>query len=129
MIQSIIIDDNKEAAEKLSQSLNKYSEIQVMGIANNGMGGLDLIDKFSPNVLFLDIELPDISGLDFLDHLGNRNLESCLVVIYTAYASYILPAFRKRCSMCYSSLLRRKNLTASCNASRLTKRKRAPNRQ
>lgn len=96
MIQSIIIDDNKEAAEKLAQSLKKYSEIQVMGIANNGMGSLDLIDKFSPNVLFLDIELPDISGLDFLDHLGNRHLESCLVVIYTAYASYILPAFRKK---------------------------------
>lgn len=96
MIQTIIIDDNKEAAEKLAQSLDKHSEFQVKGIANNGTDGLELIDKLSPDVLFLDIELPDISGLDFLDHLGNGHLGSCLVVIYTAYDSYILPAFRKK---------------------------------
>lgn len=96
MIQTIIIDDNKEAAEKLAQSLGKYTDVQIMGIANNGMDGLGLIDKLNPNVLFLDIELPDISGLDFLDRMGAEHLESCLVVIYTAYDSYILPAFRKK---------------------------------
>lgn len=96
MIQTIIIDDNKEAADNLAQHLKKYTHIKVTGVAYNGTDGLALVSKQKPALLFLDIELPDISGLDFLDRLDNETLGLCQVVVYTAYDAYILPAFRKR---------------------------------
>lgn len=96
MIQTIIIDDNKEAADNLAQHLKKYTDIKVTGIAYNGKDGLALVGKQKPALLFLDIELPDFSGLDFLDCLDKETLGQCQVVVYTAYDAYLLPALRKQ---------------------------------
>ena len=92
----IIVDDNKQAAQDLVERLKSYEEMEVAGIALNGMDGLNLVNQYQPNVVFLDVQMPDISGLDFLDQMGNLSHGKCRVVMYTAYDEFILPAFRKK---------------------------------
>ncbi len=91
---TIIIDDNTQAAQILADKLIAYNDIEVVGIAANGKDGLTLIEQHHPDLLFLDIELPDISGLDFLERMNYRGDQHCRIIMYTAYGHYMLPAFR-----------------------------------
>lgn len=91
-----IIDDNKKAALDLQNKLADYPFVQIDGMASTGFSGLELVMNTKPEVLFLDVELPDISGLDFLERSSYLSSGECKVIIYTSYDKYILPAFRKR---------------------------------
>lgn len=90
----VIIDDCKAACEELRARLQDVPSIQVEGMAHNGFDGLDLVSRTHPDVVFLDVELPDISGLNFLERSSYLRESDCRVVIYTAYDKYILPALR-----------------------------------
>lgn len=92
----VIVDDDKQAAYDLEDRLLKSYKIEVAGVALNGLDGLALVNKHRPDVLFLDVQLPDISGLDFLDRIDDFTDGDCRVVMYTAYDKFILPAFRKK---------------------------------
>lgn len=91
-----IIDDNRQAAQSLADKLRAYDGVSIVGEALNGTDGLALIRDRRPDVLFLDVELPDLSGLDFLDLMERIDGGECRVVMYTAYDRYMLPAFRHR---------------------------------
>lgn len=91
-----IIDDNVVAAQDLQNRLSDYPFVQLEGMASTGFSGLELVMNTRPEVLFLDVELPDISGLDFLEKSTYLSSGECRVIIYTSYDKYILPAFRKR---------------------------------
>lgn len=93
---TVIIDDNEKAAEELKRQLEAYPDFKVVGMAQNSFDGLALISEKHPNVLFLDVNMPGISGLDFLDRTPIVKDGKCRVVMYTAYAEHILPAIRKR---------------------------------
>ena len=93
---AIIVDDNKQAAEDLAWRLQKYEDVNVVGKAINGLDGLALVSQTQPDLLFLDVQLPDISGLDFLEQVNHLAHGKCRVVMFTAYDEYILPAFRKK---------------------------------
>lgn len=91
-----IIDDNQKAALDLQNKLADYPFVQIDGMASTGFSGLELVMNTKPEVLFLDVELPDISGLDFLERSSYLSSGACKVIIYTSYDKYILPAFRKK---------------------------------
>ena len=93
---TIIVDDDKLAGQDLATRLETFTEVEVAGVATTGMEGLTMLGKYSPDVIFLDVELPDVSGLDFLDRVERLMHGQCRVVIYTAYGKYVLPAFRKK---------------------------------
>lgn len=95
-MKTIIIDDNKDAAHYLAEHLEKYKDTSVVGIAYNGFDGLIMVSEHQPDLIFLDVQLPDISGLDFLDRVDVFTHGRCRVVMYTAYAEFVLPAFRKK---------------------------------
>lgn len=90
----IIIDDDKTSVEVLADLLKNYDEIELAGVADNGTQGIALVKKTQPDLLFLDVEMPDMSGLEFLSKMGDITQKKCQVVIYTAYSRYMLPAFR-----------------------------------
>ena len=62
----IIVDDDRQAAEVLKKKLTEYHEMNVVGMAHDGKEGLQLFKEAMPDLLFLDIDMPDISGIDFL---------------------------------------------------------------
>lgn len=93
-MKTIIIDDDSASTEALRQKLEAYDDIFLAGTADNGTQGITLVKQTEPDLLFLDVELPDISGLDFLTQMGIMTQHPCKVVVYTAHSSYMLPAFR-----------------------------------
>ena len=96
-MKAIIIDDSIAATKALQEKLNAtYHDIQVVATATMGNEGLVLVNKFSPELLFLDVELPDMSGIDFLCQMHNNAYKWCHVVMYTSYSDYMLPAFRNK---------------------------------
>lgn len=96
MMNIVIVDDDKKAGEMLATKLSIYHDIVVSGIAINGKDGLRIVKETHPDLLFLDIELPDISGIEFLEHLSDGISQRPRVVMYTAYEKYMLQAFRNQ---------------------------------
>lgn len=96
MMNVIIIDDDKKAADNLAERLKQIPDTHIAGIAYNGFDGLSLCYTCHPTVLFLDVELPDISGLDFLSRVEKAARNKCKIVMYTAYDKFVLPAIRRK---------------------------------
>lgn len=91
-----IVDDDKTAARLLADKLKGFEEVHISGIAANGMDGLALVMDTNPDLLFLDIELPDISGIEFLERIADSAASDCRVVMYTAHQKFMLSAFRNQ---------------------------------
>jgi two-component system, LytTR family, response regulator len=91
-MRSIIIDDEPGNIITLSELLKEYCpQVIVEGSALNPVEGLALIQKVSPEVVFLDIEMPYGNAFDLLDKLVPVNFE---VVFITAFNNYAIKAFR-----------------------------------
>lgn len=95
MIKTVIVEDEPNDVKTLEESLSKYQQIEIVCTCNSGEKGLAAITKYSPDLLFLDIEMPGMSGLEFLENLGANVFNKCRVVIYTAYSHYAIDTFRR----------------------------------
>ena len=92
----VIIDDDKNAGLALADLLETRYDMEVLGHALCALDGLALLNKHQPDVLFLDVQLPDVNGLDFIDKLSEFTHGRCQVVMYTAYDEFVVTAFRKQ---------------------------------
>ena len=92
----VIIDDDKNAGLALADLLETRYDMGVLGHALCALDGLSLVNKHQPDVLFLDVQLPDVNGLDFIDKLSEFTHGRCQVVMYTAYDAFVVAAFRKQ---------------------------------
>lgn len=93
-MKTIIIDDDTTSVELLSTKLKGYDGLKLVGTASSGEKGLNLMKKEEPEVVFLDVELPDMSGLDFLEQMSDMVKGWCRIVMYTGHESYMLSSFR-----------------------------------
>lgn len=91
-----IVDDDKKAAKVLADKLLGFEGVELCGIAANGIDGLNLMNEQQPDILFLDIELPDISGIEFLERVNCYPNGNCRVIMYTAHDRFMLSAFRNK---------------------------------
>ncbi|HEY2380097.1 MAG TPA: LytTR family DNA-binding domain-containing protein [Terriglobia bacterium] len=89
MIRSLVVDDEKVAREHMVRLLADYSDVTTVGTASNGVEALQAISDSTPDVLFLDIEMPEMNGFDVLAQLRTAPL----VVFATAYDEYAVQAF------------------------------------
>jgi two-component system LytT family response regulator len=89
MIRCVIIDDEPLARQLLTDFIKKVPELQLEGSFSSALKSLELLRKKQVDVLFLDIQMPDITGIEFLKTLENRPL----VIFTTAYAEYALEGF------------------------------------
>lgn len=93
-MKTIIIEDCAQDAEDLVVKLRKYPQIELICTCENGEKGLQAIIKHKPDLVFLDIEQPDMTGLQLIDTLDKHTLNHCQIIIYTNYPDYMLEAFR-----------------------------------
>lgn len=93
-MKAIIIDDEPTAISVLTDQLGNYEDIDITGIATNGERGLKLLKKVKPDAIFLDVELPDMTGIEFLSMAESETPDHCKIVMYTAHDKYMLPSFR-----------------------------------
>ena len=93
MIRTIIIDDEPSAVNVLSLLLKKKCKdtVDVIATSNSPQEGKGLIEKLSPDLVFLDIEMPGMTGVDLVRSFKNPGFR---VVFVTAYDAYAVEAFR-----------------------------------
>jgi two-component system, LytTR family, response regulator len=92
MIRTIIIDDENSAINVLTLLLKKKckDDVEVVATATSPMEGKVLIEQHKPDLVFLDIEMPGMTGIDLIRSLPNPNFH---VVFVTAYDAYAVEAF------------------------------------
>lgn len=93
-IRAVIVDDEETAIDNLCFELKKYQWISVEGIARNGKAGIRLIEKERPDLLFLDVELPDMLGMDLAIRIHEIQNWEMHIIFYTAYNKYLIDALR-----------------------------------
>jgi two-component system LytT family response regulator len=90
-LRAVIADDEPRARQFLDRLLGEQAEIEVVGEAKGGAETLALIARLSPDVVFLDIQMPDLSGLEVARHLTGA--DAPVVVFVTAYDRHAVEAF------------------------------------
>lgn len=93
-IRAVIVDDEETAIDNLCFELKKYQWISVEGVARNGKAGIRLIEKEHPDLLFLDVELPDMLGMDVAIKVHEMQNWNMHIIFYTAYNKYLIDALR-----------------------------------
>lgn len=91
----LIIDDDETAILQLEKALKKHPLFTVAGVAKNAEKGEQLLFAQRPDILFLDVELPDAQGVEFLNSIKDSINWSMYVVFYSMHSKYILSAFRE----------------------------------
>ncbi len=89
MKKVIIVDDESSGRQLIKEYLEDYKDLILLGEANNGVDAVKLINEFKPDLVFLDIQMPGMTGFDVLTHLE----ELPQIIFSTAYDQYALKAF------------------------------------
>jgi len=92
-LKVIIIDDEPEAVSYLETLLRAIPGVDIVGTTSDPSKAFALFTKFKPNVLFLDIQMPDISGFDILKLVKESGL-SPYIIFTTAYDQFAIKAIR-----------------------------------
>jgi two-component system, LytTR family, response regulator len=90
-LRAVIADDEPRARQFLERLLREHGEVDVVGEAKSGGEALALVARLSPDVAFLDIQMPDLSGLEVARHLTGEGAP--VVVFVTAYDRHAVEAF------------------------------------
>ncbi len=90
-IRTIVVDDEPAARARLSRLLAQDAEIEVVGECRNGPEAVEAIGKHKPDLLFLDVEMPQMNGFEVVTRIGRERMP--FVVFVTAHDQYALKAF------------------------------------
>ncbi len=88
-VKTLIIDDEQPARDLIRTYLEPFSEIEVVAECQNGFEGLKAIQEYHPSLIFLDVQMPKITGFEMLELLD----EIPVVIFSTAYDQFAIRAF------------------------------------
>ena len=91
-MRSLIVDDEEPARARMRRLLAAHPEIEIVGEARDGLEAVEQIESLHPDLLFLDIELPGLTGFEVLQSLP-RTVVMPLVIFVTGYDQHALAAF------------------------------------
>ena len=91
-ISAVIVDDEQLAREELAFLL-KDSDVEVRAQGKNGVEGVNLIKELSPDIVFLDVQMPGLDGFGVIQKLLDRKIKMPQVIFATAYDQYAVKAF------------------------------------
>jgi two-component system LytT family response regulator len=90
MIRTLIVDDESLARERIASLLQNENDIEIVGECSDGEETLKVIDTLKPDLVFLDIQMPMMSGVEIIKNLSEHLPE---VIFVTAYDEYAVEAF------------------------------------
>jgi two-component system LytT family response regulator len=91
-MRAIIIDDEKHCREGLAILLSRHCpEIEVVAQCPGGKAGIKMIEQQQPDIIFLDIEMPEMNGFEMLEYCGGYDFD---IIFTTAYNEYAIKAIR-----------------------------------
>ncbi|HEV8514246.1 MAG TPA: response regulator, partial [Cyclobacteriaceae bacterium] len=88
-IKCIIIEDEKAAQEILVSFISRVEWLELLGTFDDALSALEFIKENDPDLIFLDIQIPGVSGIDFLKIVK----KAPQIIITSAYSQYALEAF------------------------------------
>ncbi len=89
MIKAVLLDDEPLALDLLESHISKTEGIEVVGAFTNPIEALQELEQLSPDVVFSDIQMPELSGVQFTKIIGSKTM----VVFTTAYDQYALEGY------------------------------------
>src|SRR5215831_2967990 len=87
----LIVEDERLAIEAVRQLLERDAEVDIVGTARDGATAVSLIRRLKPDIVFLDVQIPELDAFGVIDEIGVENMP--VVVFVTAYDRYTLQAF------------------------------------
>lgn len=90
ILRCLVVDDESLAREGIVEYINKLDFLSVAGVCSSALEAAEYLKKHEIDLMFLDIQMPHLSGLDFLESLQNPPL----TIFTTAYSEYALDGFR-----------------------------------
>lgn len=92
-ISALIVDDEKPARDELAFLLEGFTDIAVVGEASNGVEAFNFIKSKSPDLVFLDVQMPGLDGFGLLRKLVEKRVPLPYVIFATAFDQYAVQAF------------------------------------
>lgn len=92
ILKALIVDDEPPARARLNALLRELNQVEVVGEAGDAGETLALLDKLAPDILFLDVRMPGMSGLELARHLA-RLPDPPAIVFTTAHGEHAMEAF------------------------------------
>ncbi len=92
-INTLIVDDEKPARDELAFLLKSFPEVHLVGQGKNGVEALALIKEHSPDLVFLDVQMPGLNGFGVIKKLMDRKGKLPHIVFATAFDNYAVQAF------------------------------------
>jgi two-component system LytT family response regulator/two-component system response regulator LytT len=89
----VIVDDEQLARDELSYLLKSIDDVTVVAQGHNGIDAVNLVKEFSPDLLFLDVQMPGLDGFGSLKKLIDKKVLLPQIVFATAFDQYAVKAF------------------------------------
>lgn len=90
-LQVLIVDDEEAARHRLEDLLAHEENTEVVGQATNGREAIQAIERLAPDLVFLDVQMPGLTGIDVVREVGPEHMPA--VIFATAYDQYAIDAF------------------------------------
>ncbi len=114
----VIVDDEQLARDELSFLLKSVDDVNVVAQGHNGLEAVNLIKEFSPDLLFLDVQMPGLDGFGALKKLIDKKVPLPQIVFATAFDQYAVKAFEVNAVDYILKPFDKKRVTASVEKAR-----------
>ena len=94
MTKVIIVDDDAKCIQRLCDDLSSFAGVEVVATIHSPEKAINIIVNDQPDILFLDVEMPEMTGIELLKRVQSRLRPDVKVVFYTAHDKYLLEALR-----------------------------------
>jgi two-component system LytT family response regulator/two-component system response regulator LytT len=91
-LKAVLVDDEQLARDELGYLLGQVGGVEVVGQAGNGVEALSTIDRLQPDVVFLDVQMPGLTGFEVARRMLDTGIESRIIFV-TAYDQHAIEAF------------------------------------
>ena len=92
-LSAVIIDDEQLARDELAYLLQSIGDVDVLAQGKNGVEGVNLIKEHTPDLVFLDVQMPGLDGFGVIKKLLDRKVPLPQVIFATAFDQYAVKAF------------------------------------
>ena len=92
-ISTVIVDDEQLASEELLYLLRDFPDVEVIATGSNGFDAFELIEKLEPDLVFMDVQMPGMDGLNVVRKLREKGIPLPYFIFATAFDQYAIEAF------------------------------------
>ena len=100
-IKTVIIDDETLSRNRIAKFLRDFEIVEIIGEADNGRSGAEIIESLKPDLVFLDIQMPELNGFQMLQNIVHRPF----VIFITAFNLYYSVRVKPFCKSFFFTMI------------------------